>query len=159
MIVRLVKGGRIYSFTFCINVNETLEKDTEILKIDKIGENEPSSTITEKKERLKTCSSYFQKRNWNWNTRQKQNSKWKNKSRYETWDRNLKNEKQVQSNLIKLKKKEIYEKNQTIEQYEKENSNHKLAIKKQEAVIRATTERGNKLQNELDQTKNKMTIQ
>ena len=49
MIVRLVKGGRIYSFTFCINVNETLEKDTEILKIDKIGENEPSSTITEKR--------------------------------------------------------------------------------------------------------------
>ena len=49
MIVRLVKGGRIYSFTFCINVNETLEKDTEILKIDKIGENEPTSTITEKR--------------------------------------------------------------------------------------------------------------
>ena len=45
---------------------------------------------------------------------------------------NLKNEKQVQLNLIKLKKEEIYEKNQTIEQYEKENSNHKLALKKQE---------------------------
>ena len=72
---------------------------------------------------------------------------------------NLKNEKQVQLNLIKLKKEEIYEKNQTIEQYEKENSNHKLALKKQETLIKATTERGNKLQNELDQTKTEMTIQ
>ena len=43
---------------------------------------------------------------------------------------NLKNETQIQSNLIKLKEEEIYEKNQTIEQYEKENSNHKLALKK-----------------------------
>ena len=43
---------------------------------------------------------------------------------------NLKNEKQVQSNLIKLKKEEIYIKKQTIEQYEKEKSNHKLARKK-----------------------------
>ena len=43
---------------------------------------------------------------------------------------NLKNEKQVQLNLIKLKKEEIYEKNETIEQYEKENSNHKLELKK-----------------------------
>ena len=59
---------------------------------------------------------------------------------------NLKNEKQVQLNLIKLKKEEIYEKNQTIEQYEKENSNHKLELKKQETLIKATTERGNKSQ-------------
>ena len=72
---------------------------------------------------------------------------------------NLKNEKQVQLNLIKLKKEEIYEKNQTIEQYEKESSNHKLELKKQETLIKATTERGNKLQNELDQTKTEMTIQ
>ena len=72
---------------------------------------------------------------------------------------NLKNKKQVQSNLIKLKKQEIYEKNQTIEQYEKKNSNHKLALKKQEILIKTTTERGNKLQNELDQTKNETTIQ
>ena len=59
---------------------------------------------------------------------------------------NLKNEKQVQLNLIKLKKEEIYEKNETIEQYEKENSNHKLELKKQETLIKATTERGNKSQ-------------
>ena len=72
---------------------------------------------------------------------------------------NLKNEKQIQTNLIKLKKQEIYEKNQTIEQYEKKNSNHKLALKKQEILIKTTTERGNKLQNELDQTKNETTIQ
>ena len=72
---------------------------------------------------------------------------------------NLKNKKQVQSNLIKLKKQEIYEKKQTIEQYEKKNSNHKLALKKQEILIKTTTERGNKLQNELDQTKNETTIQ
>ena len=72
---------------------------------------------------------------------------------------NLKNEKQVQLNLIKLKKEEIYEKNQTIEQYEKESSNHKLELKKQETLIKATTERGNKLQNELDQAKTEMTIQ
>ena len=32
---------------------------------------------------------------------------------------NLKNKKQFQSNLIKLKKEERYKKNQTIEQYEK----------------------------------------
>ena len=59
---------------------------------------------------------------------------------------NLKNEKQVQLNLIKLQKEEIYEKNETIEQYEKENSNHKLELKKQETLIKATTERGNKSQ-------------
>ena len=59
---------------------------------------------------------------------------------------NLKNEKQVQLNLIKLKKEEIYEKNETIGQYEKENSNHKLELKKQETLIKATTERGNKSQ-------------
>ena len=41
----------------------------------------------------------------------------------------------------------------TIEQYEKEHSNHKLALKEQETLIKATTERGNKLQNELNQTK------
>ena len=41
----------------------------------------------------------------------------------------------------------------------KENSNYKLALKKQETLIKATTERGNKFQNELDQTKTEMTIQ
>ena len=43
---------------------------------------------------------------------------------------NLKNKKQVQANLIKLKKEEIYEINQTTEQYEKENSSHKSVLKK-----------------------------
>ena len=32
----------------CINVNEILEKYTETLKTDNLGENEPSGTITEK---------------------------------------------------------------------------------------------------------------
>ena len=41
----------------------------------------------------------------------------------------------------------------------RENSNHKLALKKQEILIKATTERGNKLQIELVQTKTEMTIQ
>ena len=31
--------------------------------------------------------------------------------------------------------------------------------KKQELLIKATTDKGNKLQNELDQTKNEMTLQ
>ena len=48
---------------------------------------------------------------------------------------------------------------QTIEQYWKENSDHKLALKKQETLIKATTERGNKLQYEFDQTKTDVTIQ
>ena len=48
MIASLVKGRRKYSCTFCINVNETLEKYIETLKTDKLGENEPSGTITEK---------------------------------------------------------------------------------------------------------------
>ena len=48
MIGSLVKGRRKYSCTFCINVNETLEKYIETLKTDKLGENEPSGTITEK---------------------------------------------------------------------------------------------------------------
>ena len=48
MIGSLVKGRRKYSCTFCINVNETLEKYIEKLKTDKLGENEPSGIITEK---------------------------------------------------------------------------------------------------------------
>ena len=85
-------------------------------------------------------------------------SKWKNNSRYETGDRKSNNDKQVQSNQIKLKKEEICGKKQAIEQYEKEKSNYKLALKKHETLIKATTERENKLQNELDQVKTKMTI-
>ena len=44
----------------CINVNEILEKYTETLKTDNLGENEPSGTITEKE--IKTSGSYFQKK-------------------------------------------------------------------------------------------------
>ena len=38
---------------------------------------------------------------------------------------NLKSEKQVLSDITELMKKEKYDKNQTIEQCEKEHSNHK----------------------------------
>ena len=48
MIASLVKGRRKYSCTSCINVNEALEKYTKTLKTDKLGENEPLGTITEK---------------------------------------------------------------------------------------------------------------
>ena len=48
VIASLVKGGRKYLCTFCINVNESLEKYIGTLKTDKLGENEPSDTITEK---------------------------------------------------------------------------------------------------------------
>ena len=61
---------------------------------------------------------------------------------------------QIKSNSRKKK----YVKKQAIEQYEKEKSNYKLALKKHETLIKATTERENKLQNELDQVKTKMTI-
>ena len=43
---------------------------------------------------------------------------------------NLKSEKQFQSNLIKISKEKIM----TIAQYEKKNSNHKLALKKSKNV-------------------------
>ena len=158
MIASLVKGRRKYSCTFCINVNETLEKYIETLKIDKLGENEPSGTITEKE--IKNL----------WLLRSEKETEIEKLDRSKTGNEkviadmkleieNLKNENQVQSNLIKLKKEEIYKRNQTIEQYEKENSNNKLALKKQKTLTKATTERGNKLQNELDQTKNEITIQ
>ena len=48
MIVSLVKGRRKCSCASCININETLEKYTETLKTDKLGENEPSGTVPEK---------------------------------------------------------------------------------------------------------------
>ena len=158
MIASLVKGRRKYSCTFCINVNETLEKYIETLKTDKLGENEPSGTITEKE--IKNL----------WLLLSEKETEIEKLDRSKTGNEkviadmkleieNLKNENQVQSNLIKLKKEEIYKRNQTIEQYEKENSNNKLALKKQKTLIKATTERGNKLQNELDQTKNETTIQ
>ena len=158
MIASLVKGRRKYSFTSCININETLEECTETLKIYKLGENEPSSTIPEKEiENLQHLLSEKETE-----IQKLDDSKTVNENKIAHMKHeieNLKNEKQILLNLIKLKKEEIYEKNQTIEQYEKENSNHKLALKKQETLIKATTERGNKLQNELDQTKTEMTIQ
>ena len=158
MIASLVKGRRKYSFTSCINMNETLEECTETLKIYKLGENEPSSTIPEKEiENLQLLLSEKETETEKLDNTKAGNEKIMTDMKHEK--ENLKNEKQVQSNITELIKKEIYDKNQTIEQYEKEHSNHKLALKKQETLIKATTERGNKLQNELDPTKTEMTIQ
>ena len=158
MIASLVEGRKEYSCTSCININETLEKYTKTLKTNKPGENEPSFTIPEKEiEKVKHLLSEKETE-----IQKLDDSKTVNENKIAHMKHeieNLKNEKQILLNLIKLKKEEIYEKNQTIEQYEKENSNHKLALKKQETLIKATTERGNKLQNELDQAKTEMTIQ
>ena len=139
-------------------MNETLEECTETLKIYKLGENEPSSTIPEKEiENLQLLLSEKETETEKLDNTKAGNEKIMTDMKHEK--ENLKNEKQVQSNITELIKKEIYDKNQTIEQYEKEHSNHKLALKKQETLIKATTERGNKLQNELDPTKTEMTIQ
>ena len=158
MIVSVVKGRRKYSCTSCINKNETLGKYAKTFKTNKPGENEPSIIIREKEiENLQHLLSEKETE-----IQKLDDSKTVNENKIAHMKHeieNLKNEKQIQLNLIKLKKEEIYEKNQTIEQYEKENSNHKLALKKQETLIKATTERGNKLQNELDQAKTEMTIQ
>ena len=158
MIVSVVKGRRKYSCTSCINKNETLGKYAKTFKTNKPGENEPSIIIREKEiENLQHLLSEKETE-----IQKLDDSKTVNENKIADMKHeieNLKNEKQILLNLIKLKKQEIYEKNQTIEQYEKENSNHKLALKKQETLIKATTERGNKLQNELDQTKTEMTIQ
>ena len=97
------------------------------------------------KKKLKIPSSYFHKKESETEKLDKSktvNEKIISDMRYEI--ENLKKEKQVQSNLIKLQKEEVYKKKQTIEQYEKENSNHKLALKKQEIVIKTTTDKGNK---------------
>ena len=158
MIVSVVKGRRKYSCTSCINKNETLGKYAKTFKTNKPGENEPSIIIREKEiENLQHLLSEKETE-----IQKLDDSKTVNENKIAHMKHeieNLKNEKQILLNLIKLKKEEIYEKNQTIEQYEKENSNHKLALKKQETLIKATTERGNKLQNELDQAKTEMTIQ
>ena len=158
MIASLVEGRKEYSCTSCININETLEKYTKTLKTNKPGENEPSFTIPEKEiEKVKHLLSEKETE-----IQKLDDSKTVNENKIADMKHeigNLKNEKQVQLNLIQLKKQEIYEKYLTIEQYEKENSNHKLALKKQETLIKAITERRNKLQNELDQTKTEMTIQ
>ena len=158
MIVSVVKGRRKYSCTSCINKNETLGKYAKTFKTNKPGENEPSIIIREKEiENLQHLLSEKETE-----IQKLDDSKTVNENKIAHMKHeieNLKNEKQILLNLIKLKKEEIYEKNQTIEQYEKENSNHKLALKKQETLIKATTEKGNKLQNELDQTKTEMAIQ
>ena len=158
MIVSVVKGRRKYSCTSCINKNETLGKYAKTFKTNKPGENEPSIIIREKEiENLQHLLSEKETE-----IQKLDDSKTVNENKIADMKHeigNLKNEKQVQLNLIQLKKQEIYEKYLTIEQYEKENSNHKLALKKQETLIKATTEKGNKLQNELDQTKPEMAIQ
>ena len=130
MIASLVNGRRKYSCASCIDINETLEKYTKALKTYKPGENKPSSPIPEKGIEIQKLD----------------DSKTVNENIIADMNReieNLKNEKQVQLNLIKLKKEEIYETNQTIEQYEKENSNHKVELKKQETLIKTTTEKAN----------------
>ena len=145
MIVSVVKGRRKYSCTSCINKNETLGKYAKTFKTNKPGENEPSIIIREKEiENLQHLLSEKETE-----IQKLDDSKTVNENKIADMKHeieNLKNEKQVQLNLIKLKKEEIYEKNETIEQYEKENSNHKLELKKQETLIKATTERGNKSQ-------------
>ena len=158
MIASLVKGRRKYSCTSCININETFEKYIKTLKTNKPGENKPSITIPEKE--IENLQHLLSKKETE--IQKLDDSKTVNENKIADTKNeieNLKNKKQVQLNQIKLKKKEIYEKNQAIVQYEKENSNHKLAFKKQETFIKATTERGNKLQNEFDQAKTEMTIQ
>ena len=158
MIASLVKGRRKYLCTSCININETFEKYIKTLKTNKPGENKPSITIPEKE--IENLQHLLSKKETE--IQKQDDSKTVNENKIadiKNEIENLKNKTQVQLNQIKLKKKEIYEKNHVIEQYEKENSNHKLALKKQETFIKATTERENKLQNKLDQTKTETTIQ
>ena len=158
MIASLVKGRRKYLCTSCININETFEKYIKTLKTNKPGENKPSITIPEKE--IENLQHLLSKKETE--IQKLDDSKTVNENKIadiKNEIENLKNKTQVQLNQIKLKKKEIYEKNHVIEQYEKENSNHKLALKKQETFIKATTERENKLQNKLDQTKTETTIQ
>ena len=123
MIVSLVKGGRKYSCTSCININKTLEKYTETLKIYKLGDNEISRTklLVKEIKNLQFLLSEKQTEIEKLNNSKTVNEKIIADMKHEI--ENLKNEKQVQSNLIKLKKEEIYIKKQTIEQYEKEKSN------------------------------------
>ena len=158
MIASLVKGRRKHLCTSCININETFEKYIKTLKTNKPGENKPSITIPEKE--IENLQHLLSKKETE--IQKLDDSKTVNESKIadiKNEIENLKNKTQVQLNQIKLKKKEIYEKNHVIEQYEKENSNHKLELKKQETFIKATTERENKLQNKLDQTKTETTIQ
>ena len=158
MIASLVKGRRKYLCTSCININETFEKYIKTLKTNKPGENKPSITIPEKE--IENLQHLLSKKETE--IQKLDDSKTVNENKIadiKNEIENLKNKTQVQLNQIKLKKKEIYEKNHVNEQYEKENSNHKLALKKQETFIKATTERENKLQNKLDQTKTETTIQ
>ena len=103
MIASLVKGRRKYSFTSCININETLEECTETLKIYKLGENEPSSTIPEKEiENLQHLLSEKETEIQKLDDSKTVNENIIADMKHEI--ENLKNEKQVQLNLIKLKK-------------------------------------------------------
>ena len=106
MIASLVKARRKYSCTFCINVNETLEKYIETLKTDTLGENEPSGTIIEKEiENLQLILSEKEIEIEKLDRSKAVNEKLKEDMKLEI--ENLKNEKQVQPNLIKLKKEEL----------------------------------------------------
>ena len=104
MIASLVKGRRKYSFTSCIKINETLEECTETLKIYKPGENEPSSTIPEKEiENLQLLLSEKETETEKLDNTKAGNEKIITDMKHEK--ENLKNEKQVQSNITELIKK------------------------------------------------------
>ena len=106
MIASLEKASRKYSCTFCINVSETLEKYIETLKTDTLGENEPSGTIIEKEiENLQLILSEKEIEIEKLDRSKAVNEKLKEDMKLEI--ENLKNEKQVQPNLIKLKKEEL----------------------------------------------------
>ena len=104
MIASLVKGRKKYSCTSCININETLEKHTETLKTYKLGENEPSSTIPEKEiENLQLLLSEKETETEKLDNTKAGNEKIITDMKHEK--ENLKNEKQVQSNITELIKK------------------------------------------------------
>ena len=103
MIISLVKGRRKYSCTFCRNVIETLEKYIETLETDKPSGNDASDTIAEKEmENLKLLFSQKEIEIEKLDRSKTVNEKIIADMKLET--ENLKSEKQVQSNLIKLKK-------------------------------------------------------
>ena len=110
MIVSIVKVSRKQSCFFCINTNKTLERHTEIFETDKIGANKSSGTIAEQNDTENPKLLLSQ-------------------TEIEKLEKS-KTGKQFQSNLIKIPKEKIM----TIAQYEKKNSNHKLALKKSKNV-------------------------
>ena len=68
---------------------------------------------------------------------------------------NYKNEKQIQANSIKQKTEEMHAKNKTIQDYENESSKNETTIKKQETQVKLMSDNGNRIQNDLNQTKMK----